>query len=187
MRHVEVRQRLLLLHDDDPHHGDQDGVPDGGILVQRGHHVHDGQQVLGQVDVLVELRHGQIRHDQGLHVARRTDGPLDALTAGRFGGTGRSARMVTGFATALYDHLLGTHKREKRGGGAFGNFLPVQGGGCGRAAHGPYYLSLVLPLEPGLGDAAGLPSSAVVCMALLSTFALLLGGAILRVVLLEKD
>lgn len=118
VRHVEIRMRFLLLENYDSHDCHLDGVTNGGIPVQGRNHIHNRQQILLKIGVLVELCHGMVRHDQCFHMSRSTDGSLDALLGPgcrtMSGTDGRCRWKVTTFTSTLYDHLI----RE-----AFGNFL----------------------------------------------------------------
>lgn len=67
-----LRAVLLLVHHQQLHHRQADGVVDAGVAVQAGGHRHDGQQV-GFEPCAVELSHGLVSHNHDLQVARGGD------------------------------------------------------------------------------------------------------------------
>lgn len=67
-----LRAVLLLVHHQQLHHRQADGVVDAGVAVQAGGHRHDGQQV-GFKPCAVELSHGLVSHNHDLQVARGGD------------------------------------------------------------------------------------------------------------------
>lgn len=69
---------LLLVHHQQLHHGQADGVVDAGVAVEAGRHRHDGQQV-GFEPGAVELGHGLVSHKHDLQVTgcgHETPGPV---------------------------------------------------------------------------------------------------------------
>ena len=73
---------LLLVHHQQLHHRQADGVVDTVVAVQAGGHRHDGQQV-GFEPCTVELSHGLVSHDHDLQVARGGDEPPGAVVRWR--------------------------------------------------------------------------------------------------------
>lgn len=73
-----LRPPLLLVHYQQLHHGQADGVVDAGVAVEAGCHCHDGQQV-GFEPGAVELGHGLVGHEHDLQVTgggHETPGPV---------------------------------------------------------------------------------------------------------------
>lgn len=77
LREIQLRFRIVLLQLYDAHHNYLDGIANAGILVQGGHHIHNGQQIAD--DVLVKCGHCRIRHNECLHVPRTADRATAAL------------------------------------------------------------------------------------------------------------
>lgn len=71
----DVRSLPLLVDDHDLHHHQADGVADAGVLVELGRHGEQRQEVVLQ-PAAVELSHGLVGHQHGLHVARAGHEPL---------------------------------------------------------------------------------------------------------------
>lgn len=81
-RHGCIRRHLgaplLLVHHQQLHNCQADGVVDAGMAVEAGCHRHDGQEV-GFEPSAVELSHGLVSHQHDLQVARsgnETPGPV---------------------------------------------------------------------------------------------------------------
>lgn len=69
---------LLLVHYQQLHHCQADGVVDAGVAVETGSHCHDGQKIWFEPGT-VELGHGLVGHQHDLQVARsgnKTPGPM---------------------------------------------------------------------------------------------------------------
>lgn len=64
-----LRASLLLVHHQQLHHRQADGVVDGGVAVEAGRHSHDRQEV-GFEPGAVELGHRLVGDQHDLQVAR---------------------------------------------------------------------------------------------------------------------
>jgi len=94
--HGSVRRHLgaplLLVHHQQLHHSQVDGVVNARVAVEAGCHCHDGQKVRFE-PCAVELSHGLVSHHQDLQVARggnKTPGPV-------MGWRDRKRLVYTGF------------------------------------------------------------------------------------------
>lgn len=58
----------LLVNDHDFHHHEADGIADAGVLVQLGRHGEQRQEIVLQ-PAAVELGHGLVGYQHGLHIA----------------------------------------------------------------------------------------------------------------------
>lgn len=90
---------FFLFDQHDFHHNDVDQISDRRILVQRRHHIHDGQQIHLDVVVLVEGHHCGVRHDQRFHIVRPADGTLRSGVSDR--------RTVVQFPVMIVPRTLG--------------------------------------------------------------------------------
>lgn len=73
-----LRASLLLVHHQELHHRQADGVVDARVAVEAGCHCHDRQEVRFEPSA-VELSHGLVSHQHDLQVARggnETPGPV---------------------------------------------------------------------------------------------------------------
>lgn len=88
----------LLVNDHDFHHHEADGVADAGVLVQLGRHGEQRQEIVLQ-PAAVELGHGLVGYQHGLHIAGAGHEPL-LPSASRFcikerEGEGRTVQVST--------------------------------------------------------------------------------------------
>lgn len=71
----DIRSLPLLINDHDFHHHEADGIADAGVLVQLGCHGEQRQEIVLQ-PAAVELGHGLVGYQHGLHIAGAGHEPL---------------------------------------------------------------------------------------------------------------
>lgn len=70
---------VFFLDENNSDHYDVDEISDGRVEIERGHHVHDCQEIGFHIAILVKSHHRRVSDDKNLDMTRCTDRSLGTM------------------------------------------------------------------------------------------------------------